>query len=36
MLGNDLGRWQLYIIYNFLAELLKPEVIFIDLYHQSI
>jgi hypothetical protein len=32
MIGNDLGQWQLHIIYNFLADLHKSEVIFIDLY----
>ena len=34
ILGSDLGQWQLHIIYNFLADLHKSEVIFIDLYHQ--
>ena len=35
ILGNDLDQWQLHIIYNFLADLHKPKVIFIDRYHQS-
>jgi len=29
--GSDLGQWQLHIIYNFIADLHKPEVINIDL-----
>jgi hypothetical protein len=34
--GSDLGQWQLHIIYNFIADLHKPEVINIDLYHQCV
>jgi hypothetical protein len=33
-IGNDLGQWQLHIIYNFLADLHQPEMIFIDFYYQ--
>ena len=36
ILGNDLGQWQLHIIYNFLVDLYKLKVIFIDLYHQCV
>jgi hypothetical protein len=31
-----LGQWQPHKIYNFLADVHKPRVIFIDLYHQCV
>jgi hypothetical protein len=35
-IGNDLGQWQLHIIYNFLVDLHQPKMIFIDFYYQCV
>ena len=34
--GNELGQWQLHIIYNCLDDLHETDVIFVDLYHHCI